>query len=102
MHGNGTIAQHRLGPCCRDNDELAGRIGDGVFDVPEMALHLDVFDFEIGHSGLQTRIPIDQPLVLVNQALFVQLNKHFQNGAAEPIVHREAFAAPIGGGTKTA
>ncbi len=60
-----------------------------------MALHLDALDLEIGDGGLQPWVPIDQPLVLVDEPLAVEFDEDFQDGARKPLVHREAFARPI-------
>ncbi len=79
MHGHGGIAQHGLGARRRHHDEAAGLVLDRIFEMPQMALHLDALDFEIGDGGLQLGVPVDQPLVLVDQALLVQLDEHLQH-----------------------
>ena len=58
--------------------------------------HLALFHFEIGNRGVELRIPVDQALVAVNQALAVQLHEHFADGEREPFVHGETLARPIG------
>ncbi len=102
MHRDGGVAQHRLGPRRRHRDEPAHLAFDGIFQVPEMALHLDAFDFEIADRGLELGIPVDEALVLVDQPLLVEFDEHFEDGAAEALVHREALARPVGGGAEAA
>ena len=67
MHGDRRVAEHRLGPRRRHHDELVAAF-DRIFDVPERAFGLDLLHFKIGDGGLELRVPIDQPLVLVDQA----------------------------------
>ena len=100
MHRDRGIAQHGLGPRGGHHQELPVRARDRIFDVPEVTLDLDILDFEIAHRRLQPRVPVDQPLVLVDQPLAVELHEYFQDRAAQPFVHREAFARPVGRGTK--
>ena len=67
-----------------------------------MPLHLDALDFEIGDGGLQARVPVDQALVLVDEALLVELDEDLQHRARKPLVHREALARPVGAGAEAA
>ena len=67
-----------------------------------MALDLDILDFEIADRRLQPRVPIHQPLVLVDQALAVELDEHLGDGAGQPLVHGEALARPVGAGAQPA
>ena len=77
MHRNAAIAQHGFRPGRGDDDFFARRtIDDRIFDVPEMALHFLVDDFDVGNRRQQLGIPIHQPLVLVNQAVPIELHKH--------------------------
>ena len=68
---------------------------DRIFDVPEMALHLDLLHLEVGDRGEQLRVPVDQPLVLVDQALVVERDEHLEDGARQALVHGEALARPV-------
>ena len=70
MHRDAGVAQHRLGPRRRDDDERGPSLAlDRIAEVPELALDLDLLDLEVGDRGLQLRVPVDQALVLVDQAL---------------------------------
>ena len=102
MHGNRSVAQHCFRARGGDGDETARLPFDGIFQIPEVPLHLDVLDFEIGHGGLQTRIPVHKALVLVDQVLLVEFDKDFQHRARKAFVHREALARPIGRGAEAA
>ncbi len=72
MHGDAGIAQHGLRPRGGDDDELARRALDRIFEMPEMPLGLDALHLEIGDRGMQFRIPVHQPLVAVDQSVLVQ------------------------------
>ena len=73
VHGDGGIAQHGLGPGGGDDDVLAGPPLQRVADVPEPAVpHLALLDLQVGDRGAQHRVPVDQTLVAVDQALPVE------------------------------
>ena len=94
MHGDRCIAQHCLGPRRRDR-ELAAAIGERIPDMPETAVFLDRQDLEIGQRGLQHRVPVDQALAAVDQALFVQPHECFLHRPRHAGIHRETVAAPV-------
>ncbi len=102
MHRDRGVAEHGLRPRRGDGDEMPRLPLDRIFDVPEMPLHLDALDFEIGDGGLQAWVPVDQTLVLVDEALLVEFDEDLQDRARKPLVHREAFARPIGRGAEAA
>ena len=99
MHGDGGVAQHRLRPRRRDDDEFVAAL-DRIFDVPEAALDLDLLHFEIGDRGLELGVPIDEALVLVDQAVAIKLDEHLHHRARQPFVHGEALARPVAGGAE--
>ncbi len=51
-------------------------IDDRIFEMPEMTLGLDLHDFEVGDRGLKLRVPIDEALVLVDQAFLIELDEN--------------------------
>jgi hypothetical protein len=59
-------------------------------------------DFEVGHRGLQHRIPVHQALAAVDQAFAVEPHEHFGDGLRQALVHGEALAAPVGAGAEAA
>ncbi len=99
MHRDRGVAQHRLGPRGGDDDGLVGAL-DRIADVPEMSLHLDLLHLEVGDRGEQLRVPVDQPLVLVDQALVVEIDEDLQHRARQPLVHRETLARPVARGAE--
>ena len=44
---------------------------------------------------MQFRIPIDQALSAIDQALVIQLDKGLLHGAGQTLVHGKALAAPV-------
>ncbi len=65
-----------------------------------MALGLDLHHFEIGDRGQQLGVPVDQPLVLVDEPFAIKLHEDFQHRARQPLVHGEALARPVAGGAQ--
>ena len=51
---------------------------------------------------MELRVPIDQPLVAIDQALAVEIDEDLAHRMAEALVHGEALARPIRGGTEAA
>jgi len=95
MHGDGRVAQHRLG-ARRCDDEMTGSVGQGITKVPQRAgLVFAGEHFQIGERGVKHRIPIDEALASVDEPFLVKAHKHFGDGAREAVVHREAIARPI-------
>jgi hypothetical protein len=92
MHRDRAVAQHRLGARRGDAEILCGIVGKRIAEVPHVALHLDLLHLEVGNRGEQRRVPVDQPLVLVDQPLAVELHEHLQHRARKALVHGEAFA----------
>ena len=86
MHRHRGVAEHRLRPRrCNDNERRAIlRVEclpfDRIAQVPEVAFGLDLDHFKVGNCGQQLRIPVDQPLVLVDEARTVKFYKNFKNG----------------------
>ncbi len=70
--------------------------------MPEMALGLVALHLEIGDRRVQLRVPVDQPLVAVDQPVLVELDEHLADGGGEPLVHGEALAAPVRRGAERA
>ena len=64
------------------------------------ALALDLLHFEIGDRGLKFRVPVDQPLVAIDQPLAVELHEYLRDGFRQALVEREALARPIAGGAE--
>ena len=97
VHGDARIAQHGLRPGRRDDDMPALLPLDGVAQVPQMAVGLALFDLKVGNRGVKFRVPVDQPLVAIDQPVLVEPDEHAQHGARQALVHGEAFALPVAG-----
>ncbi len=79
---------------------IEGLAFERIAQIPEAALDLDLLHLEIGNRGQQLRIPVHQPLVLVDQPLAVQFDEHLDDRARQALVHGEAFARPVAGGAE--
>ena len=94
VHGNGGVAEQRLGAGRRDS-QAAVAIHQGVVDVVEMALGLAVLDLQVGEGRGTAGAPVDDALAAVDQALSVQVHKGMAHGAAGAGVEREGLPRPI-------
>ena len=61
-----------------------------------MAVGLLLRDLQVRHRGLQLAVPVDQPLVAVDQTLLMEIDEGLDDGARQPLVHGEAFPSPVG------
>ncbi len=95
MHRDRGVAQHRLRARGGDRDEGVAQSLDRILEVPEVALGLDLLHFEVGNGGEQLRVPIDQPLVLVDQPGAIERTKTLEHRLRQPLVHGEALARPV-------
>ena len=50
----------------------SGCVLERIAEVPEMPFDLALLDLEVGDGGVQLGVPVDQPLVAVDQALLVE------------------------------
>ncbi len=98
VHGDRGIAEHGLGPRGGDDDELALPPLDRITQMPEVPLGLDLLDLEVGDGGQELRVPVDEPLVLVDEAGAMELDEDLAHGARQPLVHGEAEPRPIARG----
>ncbi len=96
MDGNGAVAEHGLGTRGRD-DQVAVTRRQGVLEVPEAAGFVLREDFEVGQCRVQHRVPVDEPLAAIDQALFVEFDEDFGDRPRTTLVHREPVAAPVDG-----
>src|SRR5690606_33028701 len=80
----------------RDDDTFV-RAFDWVTYVPEVAIHLDLLNFEVRNCGEQLGVPVHKTLVFINESSAIKLHKNFKNRAREPLVHGETLATPVAG-----
>ncbi|MNS53284.1 hypothetical protein D3C72_860350 [compost metagenome] len=71
------------------------RLGQRVVDVPERAFLFHAVHFQVGHGRAQHRVPVDQALAAVDQALFEQADEHLGHGLRHLGRHREVLARPV-------
>ena len=71
MDGDGSIAQHRLRPRCRDFDKLARLPFQRILDVVQLRFRASCTSLKIRKRAHATRTPVDQPLAPIDQTLFV-------------------------------
>ena len=104
MYGHGGVAEHGFRARCRDDDVVARFAGFGlvaqaaserVAQMPELAVFFFLHHFQIGDRGLQHRVPVDQALAAIDQAVFVQAHEVFDDGLGIRRVHREGVARPV-------
>ena len=94
VNSNGLIAEE----CFRTgsgNHDAFGTIHGRVADFPHVAVFFFAFDFKIGDSRLQFRIPVDQTQALVDETFVVELDERFANDGRKLVVHREVQTLPV-------
>ncbi len=67
-----------------------------------MPVHLPRLDLEVGDRRMELGIPVDEPLVAIDQPLAVEIDEDLAHRMAEALVHGEALARPVGGGAEPA
>ena len=97
MHGDSGVAEHGLRSRGGDDDELARPPLDGIAQMPEMALGLDLLDLEVGDRGQELGIPIDETLVLIDEAGAIEIDEHLAHGTRQALVHGETEPRPVAG-----
>ena len=95
VHHHAGIAQHGFRAGGGNGDMAPILAVDGVAEVPEVTVDLLLFDLKVGNRGLELGVPVHQPLVLVDQALAVELDEGGFDRLAQPLIHGEALARPI-------
>ena len=70
--------------------------------MPQVALLLFADHFQIGNSGVQYRVPVDQTFAAIDQAFFMQTDEDLLHCVREAVVHGEAFVTPVEGGAEAA
>jgi hypothetical protein len=93
MHGHRGVAQLRL----RAHRAQSQR---AVLDVDEVRVALFALHLEIRQHGLAARAPVDDVVVLVDEAFLVETDEGLAHGAGQPGIHGEALARPVAGGAE--
>ena len=99
VDAHAAVAQHGLRTGGGD-DDLTAAVSKGVADVPEAAGFVHVFDLGVGQGRHAMGAPVDDAAALVDQSLLVEVDKHLPDGGGTALVHGEAGAVPVTGGTQ--
>ncbi len=94
MHHHGDVAEHGFRTRGRHH-QFAAAVAQRVADRPQEAVFLFVDDFQVGDRGLQHRVPVDQALATVDQAVFVQAHERLDHRVGGHRVHGEHAARPV-------
>ena len=94
MHGDGRIAQHRLGPRGGDHQEVVA-VEERISKPPDLPDFFRDQHFKVRNRRVQHRVPVDQPLAAVDQPFLVEPHEDLGDRLAEFRVHGEAVAGPV-------
>ncbi len=72
-----------------------GAVRQRVAQVPEVALLVMVFHFQVGNGGMELGVPVDQAFAAVDQAVFEQADEGFLDRLGQARIHGEALARPV-------
>jgi hypothetical protein len=101
VHRHGGVTQQGLGPGS-GHGEVPTTILQGIADLPDEAVLLLAHHFQVGHGGLQHRVPVHQTLAAIDQALVVEAHEHLGDSGGQSLVHGEALPRPVRRGTQAA
>ena len=48
--------------------------------MPHVTVNFPILDFEIGNCGFKFRVPVDQPLAAIDQAVIIKLDENLLDG----------------------
>ena len=91
---HGDVAQHGLGTRRRD-DDVTPAATPRVADLPDLSLFLVVLDLEVGNRRAERRVPVDEALAAIDEAVVEQPHERFQHRGGKTRVHRETLARPV-------
>ena len=97
IHGDRDVAQHRLRAASWRRRRRPAAVGQRIADLPDLALLLLVLDFEVGHRRAERRVPVDEALAAIDEAVVVQADERLEHRGGQALVHREALARPVAG-----
>ena len=96
---NRRVAQQRLGTRRSHHQPLLApshRVGD----VPEEPILFLLLHLEVAQHRLASRVPVYQPVVLVDEPLLPEPHKDLAHRLRQTLVHREPLARPVEAGTE--
>src|SRR5882762_9034279 len=71
VYGDGDVAEHRF-RSRRGDDQRAAAVLQRIAYLPDLPVFLLAVHFEIGHRRAELRVPVDETLAAVDQALLVK------------------------------
>ena len=85
MHHHRDVAKHGFGTGGGNGQmgqaEHGIHFDERIADMPHEAVFFFLHHFEVGHGGMQFRVPVDQPLAPVDQPFVVQAHEGFRDRA---------------------
>ena len=90
------IPQHGFRPASCNGDEGILHPFNRVFEVPVMAVDLFLLNLKVRNRGHQLGVPVDQPLVTIDQALLMHVDKHLADSVGQAFIHGKTLTRPIG------
>ena len=82
------------------NHQLARAVRQRIADVPQLARLGFVLNLSVGQRSRAVRAPVDDAVALVDKALVVQVYEYLADRLGAALVHGEALAVPVAGGTE--
>src|SRR5699024_7219917 len=73
-----------------------------IGEMPVSALDLPLLDLQVRDGRLELRVPVDQTLVAIDQAVLVQFDEHLADRDLQLRIQGEALAAPVTRGAQPA
>jgi len=90
------VGQHRLGAHGRNHD-LALAVGQRVGDLKELVGDLALLDLEVGDGRARPRVPVDEVVVAIDEALVVEVDEDLHDRLHVALVEREALVLVVHG-----
>ena len=100
-NGDTGVAEHGLGARGGDDDVLLAvdRLGQGIAQMPKVALLILVLRLVVGDGGGAVGAPVDDALTAINQAVMVPVAKDLADRLGVLVIHGEALAVEVDGAT---
>ena len=96
VDGHAGIAHHGLGTG-GGHHQIAGAVGQGIADIPQVAGLVGVFHLGVRQGGGAVGAPVDDAAALVDIALLIQVDEDLLNGLGAALVHGKAQPPPVAG-----
>ena len=96
IHSDSRIAKHSLWSCRSECEVVIGSY-NLIFDVPEVAVLIFIFNLGIGYRRKADRAPVYHLLSLIDKPLVIKPYKDFIDRPVAALVHREALPVPVTG-----